>query len=305
MKRESLWWARLGWIPGASATIVLLHGLSLAQMPQAVGSESGPGQVGVAASGAIPFTLRDGYLIIVEGRIRAQGHLKLVLDTGATHSVLRPDLAKDQMFLRRTVRIVNLDHVLTQQVAEVPDFELGPIRIPLLPVMLNDLSYLRESAPGVDGLIGLDVLQGRSFSIDFSRRTITFGSSRTLRFSATMEVNEAYLAVEVQMLNRPVRLLLDTGVSAILLYRDRLGNRLSELRVEQQVRGASLGGAASLEVVTLPPLQLNGTDLARRAVLLRNSPSGLLPRIDGYLSLTALGARCFSFDFERNTFSWE
>ena len=127
-------------------------------------------------SGAIPFTLRDGYLIVVEGRIGAQGHLKLVLDTGATHSVLRPDLAKEQMSLRRTVRIVNLDHVLTQELAEVPDFELGPIRIPLLPVMLNDLSYLRESAPGVDGLIGLDVLQGRSFSIDFGRRRITFGS---------------------------------------------------------------------------------------------------------------------------------
>ena len=75
--------------------------------------------------------------------------------------------------------------------------------------------------------------------------------------------------------------------------------------MEQQIRGASLGGAASLEVVTLPCVQLNGTDLERRAVLLRNSPSGLLPRIDGYLSLTALGARRFSFDFERNTFSWE
>jgi hypothetical protein len=274
-------------------------------MPEAVDSDSGPGQVGVGTSGAVPFTLRDGYLIIVEGRIGAQGHLRLVLDTGATHSVLRSDLAKERMFLRRTVRIVNLDHVLTQELAEVPDFELGPIRIPLLPMILNDLNYLRDSVPGVDGLIGLDVLQGRSFSIDFGRRKITFASSRTLRFSATMEVNEAYLAVEVQMLNQPVRLLLDTGVSAILLYRDRLGNRLPELRVEQQIRGASLGGAASLEVVTLPCIRLSGTDLRRRAVLLRNSPSGFLPQIDGYLSLTALGARRFSFDFERNTFNWE
>ena len=71
--------------------------------------------------------------------------------------------------------------------------------------MLNDLEYLRESAPGVDGLIGLDVLRGRSFSIDFSRRRIIFGPSPTLRSSARMEVNEAYVAVEVQMLDRPVR----------------------------------------------------------------------------------------------------
>ena len=75
--------------------------------------------------------------------------------------------------------------------------------------------------------------------------------------------------------------------------------------MEQQIRGASLGGAASLEVVTLPRVQLNGTNLERRAVLLQNSPAGVLPGVDGYLSLTSLGARHFSFDFERNIFSWE
>ena len=256
-------------------------------------------------SNTIPFTLRDGYLIVVEGRIGAHRHLKLVLDTGATHSVLRPDLEAEKPTSRRTARIVNLDHVLTQDLAEVFDFALGPIRIPILPVMLNDMGYLREIVPGVDGLIGLDVLRGRSFSIDFSRRKIIFGFPSTLRSSAKMDMDEAYLAVELQMLNRPVRLLLDTGVSAILLYRDRMGDRLPELRVERQIRGASLGGAATLDVVTLPGVQLNGTDLERHAVLLRNSPPGLLPRIDGYMSLTALGARRVSFDFVSHIFSWE
>src|SRR5882724_453899 len=174
VKRERRWWVRLGWIPRASAAIVLLHGLSLAQMPEAVGSESGPGQVGFGTYGAIPFTLDHGYLIVVEGRIGAHRHLKLVLDTGATHSVLRSELAKGQNFLRQPVRIVNLDRVLTEELAQVPDFEIGPIRIPLLPMMLNDLIYLRETAPGVDGLIGLDVMRQRSFRIDFGRRRITF-----------------------------------------------------------------------------------------------------------------------------------
>jgi hypothetical protein len=305
MKNQRLWWGRFGRTSLLLILILLLEVGSGAQVFVAIVERNGPELSGVEVSGTIPFTLYGGYLIVVEGRIGAQGHLKLVLDTGATHSVLRPVVAKEQLSLRRTVRIVNLDHVLTQELAEVPDFELGPIRIPLLPVMLNDLNYLSESVPGVDGLIGLDVLKGRSFSIDFGHRKITFGSPRTLRFSATMEVTDAYLAVEVQILNRPVRLLLDTGVSAILLYRDRLGDRLPELRVEQEIRGASLAGAASLEVVTLPCVQLNRTDLARRAVLLRNSPSKLLPRIDGYLSLTALGVRRFSFDLERSTFSWE
>jgi hypothetical protein len=302
MKRERLWYEMLGWIPRLVTLIVLMESLSRAQAPLAVPGEN---SLGIEDSEVIPFTLRDGYLILVEGRIGAHRHLKLVLDTGATYSVLRSDLAREQKFLRRPIRIVNLDHVLTQELVEVPDFELGPIRIPILPMMLNDLGYLRETAPGVDGLIGLDVLRLRSFNIDFGRRRITFGSCRTLRYSARMEVDAAYLTVEVQMLRRQVRVLLDTGIRAILFYRDRLGDRLPELRVEQEIRGASLGGEASLEVVTLPRMQLNGTDLERRAVLLRNSPAGFLPGVDGYLSLTALGAQRFSFDFERNIFSWE
>ncbi len=107
------------------------------------------------------------------------------------------------------------------------------------------------------------------------------------------------------MMNRPVRLLVDSGVRSILLYRDRMGERLPNLKTEQQIRGASLSGGASLEVVTLPRVQLNATDLDRHAVLLQTSPAGFLPGLDGYLALKALGARRFSFDFERNLLSWE
>jgi hypothetical protein len=305
MKRERLWWETPGWIALAVTVIVLLQARGSAQAPVAVAGENSLERSGIEDSQAIPFTLQDGYLIVMEGWIGAHRHLRLLLDTGATHSVLRSDLADEQEFVRRPTRMVNLDHVLTQELVEVPNFELGPIRIARLPMLLHDLAYLRETGPGVDGVIGLDVLRLRSFSIEMGRRRITFGSSRTLRSSARMKLDDAYLAVEVQMLNRPVRLLLDTGVRTILLYRDWLGNRLPELRVEQQIRGASLGGAASLEVVTLPRVQLNGTNLERRAVLLQNSPAGFLPGVDGYLSLTSLGARHFSFDFERNIFSWE
>jgi len=80
---------------------------------------------------------------------------------------------------------------------------------------------------------------------------------------------------------------------------------LPNVKIEQQIRGASLSGSAALEVVTLPPVQLNGTELERRAVYLRNSPVGFLRGIDGYLPLTALRARRISFDFERNLLSWE
>lgn len=296
---------RLGWVVEMAAALVVLQVTCRAQIPLPVSSEDSHEQRLFRTHDTVPFTLVDGYLIVVEGRIGALRHLKLVLDTGSTHSVLRSDLRGVEMFVRRPVRIVNLEQVLKEELAEVPDFELGPLKIALLPMLVHDLNYLRKTVPGVDGVIGLDVLRSASFSIDFRHRRIAFGSSPTLRNSARMEHHDVYLAVEVVMLNRPVRLLLDTGIRTILLYGDRMGNRLPQMRVEEQIQGTSLSGAASLQVVDLPRTQLNGTDLNRRGVLLRNSPAGFLPELDGYLSLKALGAHSFSFNFEQSIFSWE
>ena len=253
----------------------------------------------------VPFTIEDGYLIVVEARIGERRRVKFALDTGATYSVLRANTGKGLENARQPVRVVNLDRVLTQESVNVGDFQLGPIRIPQLAMMKNDLQYLRESAPQVEGLIGLDVLRLRSFSIDFHRRKINFGAQRLLRSSAPMEIDRSYMTVEVRMLDRPVHLLVDTGVRSILLYRDRVGERLPNVKVEERIRGTSLSGEASLEVVTLPRLQLNGTELERRGVLLRTSPEGFLPGVDGYLSIAALGAWRVSFDFERSRLSWE
>ena len=305
MKMERFWCNRLVWLAGAATLFATFEGSSSAQGSQNVRAPRPILSRSWEGDGEVPFTVQDGYLIVVEARIGGQRGLRFALDTGATHSVLRSDLVKGQELAHQPVRIVNLDHVLTQQVVEVADFQLGPIRIPQLSMMMNDLGYLRETAPGVDGVIGLDVLRLRSFSIDFGRRKITFGAPRVLRSSGPMEANQSYLAVEVRILGRPVRLMVDTGVRSILLYRDQMGERLPKVKIEQQIHGASLSGGASLEVVTLPRVQLNGTDLERRAVLLQNSPVGFLSGIDGYLSLTALGAWRVSFDFERSRLNWE
>jgi hypothetical protein len=296
---------RLGWFAEMAAILVLLQIMCCAQIHFPARCENSHEGLLFQERDTLPFSLVDGYLIVVEGRIGANRHLRLVVDTGSTHSVLRSDFAGLQMFVRQPARIVNLAQVLKQELVEVPDFELGPLRIALLPMLVHDLDYLRKTAPGVDGVVGLDVLRSTSFSIDFPHRRIAFGSSPTLRNSAHMECHDVYLAVDALILNRSVRLLLDTGVRTILLYGDRMGNRLPQLRVEEQIEGTSLSGVASLQVVELPRTQLNGSDLNRRAVLLRNSPAGFLPELDGYLSLKALGAHSFSFNFEKGIFSWE
>jgi len=218
---------------------------------------------------------------------------------------LRSDLAEGINPSKHATRVLNLDHVVSRELWDVPDLQLGPLRFSSLPMMLHSLDYLRSTGPSVDALIGLDVLQRCSFAIDFERHVIVFGTSRRLRSEARLDSSEPYWAVEAVLMNRSVRLIVDTGVPSILLYRDRLGNRLPKLPVERVIRGVSVGGTASLEVVTLPSLQLNGKELNRRAVMLENSPQKALPRVDGYLSLVALGARRLYVDVENNVMSWE
>ena len=305
MKTTSFWSKRLVCLACVAMVVAPAEGKTSSmesRSERSARSTLSESQEGVAE---VPFTVQDGYLIVVEVRIKGQRLARFALDTGATHSILRPALAQGLAQAPRPVRIVNLDRVLTQNMVEVTDFQLGPIRIPHLPVMINDLDYLRETSPALDGMIGLDVLRLRSFTIDFARRKITFGTPQSLRSSAVMEINESYLAVEVRMVNRPVLLLVDSGVRTILLYRDRMAERLPNVKIERQIGGASLSGSASLDVVTLPPVQLNKTELEQRAVLLRNSPAGFLPGVDGYLSLTSLRARRISFDFERYLLGWE
>jgi len=80
---------------------------------------------------------------------------------------------------------------------------------------------------------------------------------------------------------------------------------MSKLQVTRTIAANSLAGAASLDLVTLPRVQLGQHDLDRRAVMSEKSPAGFLVGIDGYLSLKSLRARRCSISWEEGTLSWE
>ena len=252
----------------------------------------------------LPFTLIDGYLIVVEGRIGSHEHLKMALDTGSTFSVLRRGLAAPE-FERRWLRVANIDQVLKQEAAKVPDFQLGSIKIDVLPMMLSSLEYLGPTGSSVDALIGLDVLASSALTIDFAHKKVLFGQARHLRSTVPIEAGDAFVSVEIRLGDQPLRLILDSGVPSILLYRDRLDGRMTRLRPVGATAAASLGGRTWLELIDLPPAKLARRDLARRAAVAERSPAGFLPGIQGYLSLAALRATVCSIDFAEKTLSWE
>jgi len=90
-----------------------------------------------------------------------------------------------------------------------------------------------------------------------------------------------------------------------LLYHDRIGDRMPAVRSAGTIEAKSIGGESSLDLVTLPPVQLGKHDLDRRAVMAERSPEAFWTGIDGYLGLNALGARVCSISWEEGTLSWE
>lgn len=113
----------------------------------------------------LPLTrLGEHYLVAVtldDGR-----RLQLLLDTGATRSVLRPRVAASTPGAERLpqrVRIGTANGVVSASRYRLPGLSLGPFRIDAPEVVVLDLDGLGR---GADGLLGLDLLGRFDYRIE-------------------------------------------------------------------------------------------------------------------------------------------
>ena len=118
MKTERCRYRRIVWMAGAAIILVSSSGSSPLEGRQATESTLATLSGIEEGDSEVPFTMADGYLIVVEARIGERHRVKFALDTGATYSVLRTDLAKGLEHACQSVRVVNLDSVLTQEMSE-------------------------------------------------------------------------------------------------------------------------------------------------------------------------------------------
>jgi Aspartyl protease len=257
-----------------------------------------------SANEEIPFELVSGYLVVVKGSIGPFDGLKLVLDTGATHSAVSGGVA-DLLGLRRvTGKVFNIDRTVKTEWAALPEVELGPLRATQVPVMVTDLGYFQTLGSHVDAVIGLDLLRQRNFSIDLAAKKIRFGQMEAGRHSIPMVVDDISLRVEAEANGRPLHMILDSGAPGPMMYEERLENRAVDYRIEEEDYGNRIDGVLRLTRARVRRLQLGGRDIDR-AVFLTHAPAkGELDGVDGFLGLTALKARRINFDFDTNTLSW-
>src|ERR1700722_17801790 len=124
---------------------------------------------------SVKFELYRDYLIVAPGKAGKWKGLNLLIDTGATPTVLDRQLAQKLGLEEEPASITLVNGKMAAGRATIPSLEFGPMRRDNLPVMVEDLSFFQKALPvRIDAVIGLDVL-GSAFEIDYLARKIYFG----------------------------------------------------------------------------------------------------------------------------------
>jgi hypothetical protein len=249
----------------------------------------------------VPFQLASDFLVVVEGQVGDVSGLKLIVDTAATRSAIDRKLATKLHLRRHTGKIMNFDRYIPIEWADVPELRMGPLRAADLHIMVVDLAEYSEFTKTVDGIIGLDLLtRTDKLTIDYGEKRLYF----ELRANGTSRPAIGCFVVPIVVQGIALRLGVDTGLSDILLYGDRLKGRPRKIRTEGEPKAVMMGRVRGKRV-TLPGVQLGGPEEPITAVLIDGPAKPTMQGLDGYLGIASLHPNWIEFDFAKMTLRWQ
>jgi predicted aspartyl protease len=284
--RDRFWW--LG----------VLLGLALAGQSFALGyQEIGPRQ---PFEGTISFSLYRGYLIVARGSAGPLRGLTFLVDTGASPTVLDPQLARKLHLQRIPSSVAVLGGSVQAERAVVPSLNFGPMQSDNVPVLIEDLSFLQKVIPvRVDGVIGLDVLGQSAFMIDYAARQIHFGPLPALPDPIPMHMAGGLAVLDAEVNDLPAHLLLDTGASSLLLFARSMPGTASDLRISAVQRSSATIGESERKPLKLRSLRLGMEEFGKEpAFVIPDGSHGGHP-FDGLISPAGLGMRRVAIDLGR------
>jgi hypothetical protein len=265
-------------------------------------AEQGPGATSSRVNNEIPFELRGGFLIVMEGRIAQLKGLRFVLDTGASYSVVDRKIAEKLTLRRRPGKVFNFDKIVPVEWADFSEVQFGPIEVHKASLMVADLVNFSKFRERVDAIIGLDLLcASREMLIDYEAHKVIFHAG-TSSMDTSAPRCPPFLTMDVFVQGHLLRLMVDTGMEGILLYEERL-KRFPNLRLEH-AKGGEHVGYLHVMSAKLPGVWL-GSSESEPMIFLMKGPPGDVVGIDGYLGMQPLNAHQIEFNFETNTLAWK
>jgi predicted aspartyl protease len=253
---------------------------------------------------SVKFELYRDYLIVAPGKAGKWKGLNLLIDTGATPTVLDRQLAQKLGLEEEPASITLVNGKMAAGRATLPSLELGPMRRDNLPVMVEDLSFFQKVLPvRIDAVIGLDVL-GSAFEIDYLSRKIYFGPLPPMANSLPLRLEAGLPVVDAQLNHVSLRLLIDTGASSLILFEPTTLRPVTPTKVSEVQQPPRAIGEFGNQEVWLRSLRLGETEFGREPAFLIRAPGDRGRDFDGMMSPSALGISKVAIDLERGVMAF-
>jgi predicted aspartyl protease len=181
----------------------------------------------------IRFSSPHRSMIVVGVRVDGKGPYRFLLDTGATSSIVDPQLSSSlNLSAAQSVRLASWQDTTDARRVFVQSISLGPIDSGPLSVLVQPLSEFKAFDPQLRGVLGQDVLLRSNFLIDNSHHRIQFDGDGALLSELTGDhvsiapvrtragaLEPRLIAVPVQIASNtePLHLLLDSGADMVVL----------------------------------------------------------------------------------------
>lgn len=281
---------------GLHSIWVCLFGLIL------VNSASGA-QQGTSSPVELPFRLYQDQLVVVRGELGNLKKLNFVIDTGG-RTIIDQSVARKLGLEGGTTKLRVIDGEVGVRTVAVPSLRLGPIYRENVPAAVMNLAPLKVSSGfRIDVLIGLDVLHDHSFRIDYAAHKLIFGSFTPDCPVLPFANQGTYVTVSSVLDGQPVKLMVDTGGSGVILFRSRFDVAADAVTGQHWV--ANLVGKVKMAETRPANLRLGEADFGEVETFFTDDPSMTQYEFEGLLGISSLHPRQITFDFEHRVFSWQ
>jgi predicted aspartyl protease len=251
----------------------------------------------------IPLKACRGYLIVVEGRIGDLGDQNFLLDTGSNPSMIDRRVIEKLGVQGSPRQLSVFNSSIASERVTLPELQFGPVERRNLPIMVADFSPIsRQLGTRIDAVIGLDVLGGANFSVDYARRRITFAALAEPH-TAPFVAGPQFMIVSLQNGPRLFHLLVDTGATELVLFREHL--RAADYQWTNATgTGHNVSGSFRLGLIVLTRARIGSRDIGPQPALVTASRKEIGGELDGLLGLSCLRPKSISFDFEHGLIGW-
>lgn len=233
------------------------------------------------------FTLLDQGGVVVDVRVNGAGPFPMLLDTGASHSVLSAEVARTlDLPPVATTKVTSTVGESPRLVVRVAQLGLGPlVATDVLPSIVDRERFDGHGA--VQGLVGQDVLAAHRYTIDYRGRRIEWHEAPVAPEPAdsalTLDFEHGRYLVRLPQETSVIRLVPDSGAGALVLFDGPWPARLPLIEAGPG-RVEGLAGEALAPRVTLGMLRLGNRVLLDVPAVVVPSPGdegtvghGLLP----------------------------